>query len=92
MPSSNYTNVTAMKQVFQNAFFNNVLGNKLSVYFYDIYKCWLVILVASILSVVLAYLYLFLIRLMGGLIIWVSFGVTLAALISAGFYSFFYAR
>jgi hypothetical protein len=92
LPSSNYTNITSMKEVFKNAFFNNVMSNKLSLYFYDIYKCWLVILVASICSVVIAYLYLFAIRFMGGMIIWVSFFVTLAALISAGFYSFFYAR
>lgn len=81
-----------MKEAFRDAFFNNVLGDKTTQYFYDIAKSWAVILVASICSVIIAYLYLFMIRFMGGVIIWISVAVSITVLVSAGIYSYMYAR
>lgn len=89
LPSSNFTSSESMKTAFKDAFFNTVMGDKFTQYFYDIYKCWAVILVASICSVIIAYIYLFMIRFMGGVIIWVSFAISLLVLVGAGFYSYF---
>ena len=50
------------------------------------------ILVASAVALVLSYLYLFVIRLIGGWIIWVCFDLIFLLLLGGGFYSYFYAR
>ena len=81
-----------MKDAFRDAFFNNVLGDATTQYFYDIGRSWAVILVASICSVIIAYLYLFMIRYLGGVIIWISVAVTELVLVAAGLYSYLYAR
>lgn len=59
---------------------------------YDIYKSWPVILVASVVAVIIAYMYLFLIRYLGGVMLWISFAFSLILFISAGFYTWFWAR
>jgi hypothetical protein len=41
---------------------------------------------------VLGYFYLFLLRLLGGVIIWISIAATFLILFGAGFYTYFYAR
>lgn len=92
IPSSSYTDSENMKKAFSDAFFNSVLGNQATTYFYDIYKSWAVILVASLLAVIVAYMYLFLIRYLGGVIIWLSFAVSFLVILGAGFYSYFWAR
>jgi choline transporter-like protein 2/4/5 len=92
LPSGTYTNSTEMKEAFRNAFFNNVVGDKGTQYFYDIGKSWPVILVASICSVIIAYIFLFMIRYMGGVIIWVSVALSIVILVGAGIYSYLYAR
>lgn len=81
-----------MKDAFREAFFSSVVGNKGTQYFYDIYKSWAVILVASIVSILIAYAYLFVLRAIGGIIIWASIILTFIILIAAGFYSYFYAK
>jgi hypothetical protein len=81
-----------MKDAFRDAFFNNVVGDKGAQYFSDIGKSWGVILVASICSVIIAYGYLFMIRFMGGIIIWISVAVSIIVLVAAGIYSYLYAR
>ena len=68
------------------------MGDKGSEYFYDIYKSWVVVLIAAVGSVVVAYLYLFVMRLLGGVIVWVSFILTLGILIAGGFYAYFKER
>lgn len=40
----------------------------------------------------IAYIYLFLIKYLGGLMIWVAFSFSFAILSGGGFYTFFYAR
>lgn len=41
---------------------------------------------------VLGYLYLFVIRILGGVMIWLSLGISLLIITSSGFYTYFYAR
>jgi len=81
-----------MKDAFKDAFFNSVVGNKMTTYFYDIYKSWAVLLVASFVSVIIAYLYLFVVRKVGGHIIWCSIAISFITLTGAGLYGYFYAR
>lgn len=92
LPSSGYTDVDNMKEVFREAFYENVMGNGGAQIFYDIQKCWAVILVATICTFLIAYAYLFLIKLFGGIILWISFGASLLLFIGAGLYSYFPAR
>jgi hypothetical protein len=92
LPTSEYTDVDNMVEVFKDAFYENVMGNGGAEIFYDIQTCWAVILVASICTFILAYIYLFLIKLLGGIIIWVSLACSLLLFIGAGFYSYFPAR
>ena len=92
LPSGAYTDSEEMKTAFRDAFFANVLGDKSTQYFYDIANSWAVILVASICSVIIAYLYLFMIRYMGGIIIWISVAASIILLVGAGIYSYLYAR
>jgi hypothetical protein len=76
----------------RDAFFNSVLGDKGTQYFYDIGTTWAVLLVASICTVVIAYLYMLLLKQLAGLMIYISIGVTEILLVVGGFYSYFYAR
>ncbi len=77
---------------FKNAFFSNVYGETAGVWAYNVAKAWAVLLVGAALAVVFGYLYLFIIRLIGGAIIWVSFVLIVLALAGGGFYSYFYLR
>lgn len=43
-------------------------------------------------TILLGYVYLFVIRYVGGIIIWFSLGLSLVILASSGFYTYFYAR
>lgn len=49
-------------------------------------------MVSAVVAMVLGYLYLFLLRLLGGVIIWISIAATFLLLFGAGFYTYFYAR
>lgn len=75
-----------------SSFFGASYGSSSSQNFYDVGKSWAVVFISTILTVLLGYAYLFVIRLLGGLIIWVSFGITAAIIFSSAFYTFFYAR
>jgi len=92
IPDGDYADSEKMKDAFREAFFSSVVGNKGTQYFYDIYKSWAVILVASIVSILIAYAYLFVLRAIGGIIIWASIILTFIILIAGGFYSYFYAK
>jgi hypothetical protein len=76
----------------KDAFFKSVYGNINSQYFYDIGRSWAVILVASFAAILVGYLYLIVLRYLGGNLVWISFFLTVCTLIGAGFYSYFYAR
>jgi len=92
IPDGEYTDSEKMYVAFKEAFYESALGNKGTAYFYDIYKCWAVLLIGSLITCIFAYLYLFVVRWVGGIIIWASIILTFVVLICAGCYSYFYAR
>lgn len=92
IPDGDYADSAKLKDAFREAFFSSVVGNKGTQYFYDIYASWAVILVASICSILIAYLYLFVLRALGGVIIWITIALTFVILLAAGFYSYFVAK
>jgi len=57
---------------------------------FNIAKSWQVILVSIGTAVVVGYIYLFVIRAIGGFIIWMSFVVIVLALAACGLYAWFY--
>ena len=70
----------------------SVYGETAGLWAYNIAKCWAVLLVGALVAVVFGYLYLFVIRLIGGAIIWISFVLIVLALAGGGFYTYFYLR
>lgn len=52
---------------------------------------WQVILVSAVTALILAYLYLFMIRLVGGIIIYISIVLIIIGLTGGGLYAFFKA-
>jgi len=77
---------------FKDAFFNSVLGNKGSAYFYDIAATWQVLLVGGFATILIAYLYLFLIRWTAGIIVYAAIVVSELLLLAGFFYSYYSAR
>ena len=82
----------ATYESFKTAFFGSVYGNAAASYFHDIAATWSVLLIAAIATVFLSYLYLFVIRLVGGFIIIIAFLSAIIVCAGGGFYSYFYAR
>lgn len=74
--------IKTMKRLFQDT----VMEDKFTSYVSDISYCWRLILVCSITAVVLSYLWLFIIKLIGGLIVWLSIIIIQLSLIGGGFY------
>lgn len=79
-----------VKEKFVDAFFESQYSNQATNYMYDIATTWPVIVVASVVAVILSYLYLFMVRCMGGMIIWFSIIVSFLILTAAGFYAYFF--
>jgi hypothetical protein len=79
-------------QKVQSAFLQNAYGEKVGLWISSIAKSWQVILVSIPVAIILGYIYLFIIRLIGGFIVWVSFVLIILALAAVGFYSFFYLK
>jgi len=77
---------------FKTAFFSSVYGQTAGVWAYNIMKAWPVLIVGALLAVVFGYLYLFVIRLIGGAIIWISFVLIVLSMTFGGFYTYFYLR
>jgi hypothetical protein len=55
----------------------------------DIFKTWHILAISSVTALVLGYLYLFVIRIIGGLIIWLSIILIEIFLFSASIYTFY---
>lgn len=79
-------------EAFKTSIFSSVYGNAAASYFHDIAATWSVLLIAAIVTVILSYLYLFVIRLVGGFIIVLAFLSAIIICAGGGFYSYFYAR
>lgn len=92
MPDGQYTGSDNMQKAFKEAFYNSVLGNKGSAYFYDIAATWKVLLIGGFATILITYLYLFLIRWTAGLIVYAAIIVTFLLLIGGFFYSYYVAR
>jgi hypothetical protein len=88
---ADYVNATTYN-AFKDAFFGSVYGNKAAGYFRDIANAWPVLAVSVVAAIVVCYLYLFVIRLIGGLIIWLSFLIAFLLFGGGGLYSYFVAR
>jgi hypothetical protein len=58
----------------------------------EVVKSWPVILVSIPVAILLGYAYLYLIRLIGGAIIWISFVLVVLLLAGVGFYCFFWLK
>lgn len=69
-----------------------MLGNKGTTYFYDIATTWKVLLVGGIITIVITYVYVFLIRYFAGVVVWGAIALTFVLLIASFFYSYFYVR
>lgn len=76
------TMIKTMKRLFQDT----VLEDKFTSYVADIAYCWRMILVCSVTAVLLSYLWLFIIKLIGGLIVWLSIIIIQISLLAGGFY------
>ena len=76
-------------KTFKKLFNDTVMSDKVTSYLADIANSWQVILIASITSILLGYIYLLLIRCMGALIIWLSIILLELSLIGGGVYMYF---
>ena len=81
---------TAIK-TFKRLFEDTVMQDKGTQYIADIAYSWKVILICSFTCIVLGYLYLLLIRLIGGLIVWLSIILIQISLIAGGVYVYLQA-
>ena len=93
MPYVNTTGSTdqiaeSAAKIYNQVIRNSVAGDALAAYITDIFACWKVLLVSSVTAVVLGYLYLFVIRCIGGLIVWFSIIIVLLGLLAGGGYVF----
>lgn len=79
-------------QAFKDAFFNSVYGETAGQWAYNTSIAWPLLIISVVFAVVFGYLYLYVIRLLGGLIIWISFGIIVATEVGAGLYTYFYLR
>lgn len=73
-------------KTFKKLFEDTVMEDKLTSYIADIAYSWLVVLICSLTAIVLGYIYLLLIRLLGGLIVWLSIILIQVSLIAGGAY------
>ena len=75
-------------ETFKKLFTETVMNDKMTSYIADIATAWKVIAVCAATSLVLAYLYLFLVKCIGGLIVWASIAAIQISLIGGGAYCF----
>lgn len=73
----------------KEAFFESEYGKKTATYFYDIMICWPLLLAATGLSLIMGYLYLFVMRCLGGAIVWFMIFLTEACLVAGGAYCWY---
>jgi len=70
----------------------NTVGDKVGEWAFCIAKAWPVICISIPVAWIIGYIYLFIIRAIGGIIPWLSFFVILLSLLACGFYSWFYLQ
>lgn len=89
--ATDYTDAATLDKI-KSALFNNTVGDTVGEWVFSIAKAWPVICVSIPVAVIVGYLYLFLIRAIGGFIIWFSFAIIVMALAAVGCYSWFYLQ
>lgn len=72
-------------KTFQKLFEDTVMSDKVTSYVADIAYSWKVVALSSLSAIILGYLYLFIIRCVGGIIIWLSILLIQASLIAGGY-------
>jgi hypothetical protein len=73
----------------KEAFFNSDYGMKTATYFYDIMICWPLLLISLGVAIVLSYIFLYIMRCLGGMIVWLMILLTEASLIAGGIYCWY---
>ena len=73
---------------FKEMFEDIVMNDKLTSYLADIAYAWKTILTCSVTAIVLGYIYMLLIKCMGGLIVWLSIILILVSLWAGGYYMY----
>lgn len=89
--ATDYANADTLNQI-KNALMNNTVGDTVGEWVFSIAKAWPVICVSIPVAVIIGYLYLFIIRAIGGFIIWLSFAVIVLSLAAVGLYAWFYLQ
>ena len=87
---ADFTSDSKVRETFNSELFKNVLGDQWASYAFDLYQSWLVLACGALFCYVSNYLYLFLIKLGGGIMLWLSFMCTLCVFLAMGCYSFWY--
>mmetsp|Transcript_44574 Transcript_44574/g.59146 ORF Transcript_44574/g.59146 Transcript_44574/m.59146 type:complete len:477 (+) Transcript_44574:615-2045(+) len=73
-------------ETFKKLFQDTIMSDKITAYIADIAFSWKVIAICSATAIVLGYLYLFVIRCIGGLVVWLSIILIQLSLIGSGVY------
>lgn len=76
-------------ETFTKLFQDTVMGDKLTSYIADIAYTWKVIAICTLTCILLAYLYLLLIKYIGGILVWLSILLIQLSLIGGGVYVYF---
>merc|ERR1712226_1034602 len=78
--------ITKLKEQFEQG----DAGEAINGWFRDIISAWVCLAISSVTALILGYLYLFVVRLLGGMIVWVSFALIWVSLVGGGAYSWYY--
>ena len=70
-------------------FYKSAYGEKFANFFKDIFTCWPVLLASTGVALVLGYVYLFVMRCLGGAIVWFMIILTELSLGAIGGYCFY---
>jgi hypothetical protein len=82
------TTLDAVKAV-KEYFYKSAYGEKFANFFNDIFTCWPVLLASTGVALVLGYIYLFVMRCLGGAIVWFMIILTELSLGAIGGYCFY---
>ena len=74
---------------FKEAFFASAYGKKTAAYFMDIMMCWPVLLASTGVALVVSYIFLFIMRCMGGGLVWLMIFLTIGTLGGGGGYCWY---
>ena len=82
--------VLSIIEQFKTQFEQGDAGDTINGWFNDIVNAWMCLAISSVTAVILGYLYLFVVQLLGGYIVWVSFALIWLSLVGGGAYSWYY--